>query len=60
MDSWPLDQVRIVGILDSGNFSDLEWGTGDDDDAVEEAQSARGFHTLEFLLFKDGKPRSIQ
>lgn len=60
MDSWPLDQVRIVGILDSGNFSDLEWGTGDDDDAVEEAQSARGFHTLEFLLFKDGKPRTIQ
>ncbi len=57
MDSWPLDQDAIVNHLKSGNFSDLEWGDGDDDDKVEAAQNIRGFHTLEFLLFKDGKPR---
>lgn len=57
MDSWPLDQDAIVNHLKSGNFSDLEWNEGDDDDSVEAAQNIRGFHTLEFLLFKDGKPR---
>ena len=57
MDSWPLDQDAIVNHLKSGNFSDLEWSECDDDDAVEAAQNIRGFHTLEFLLFKDGKPR---
>ena len=59
MDSWPLDQDAIVNHLKSGNFSDLEWGDGDDDDTVEAAQNIRGFHTLEFLLFKDGKPRKV-
>lgn len=57
MDSWPLDQDAIVNHLRSGNFSDLEWSEWDDDDSVEAAQNIRGFHTLEFLLFKDGKPR---
>ena len=33
----------------------------DDDDAkVEAARNVRGFHTLEFLIFKDGKPRTIK
>ena len=59
MDSWPLDQVAIVNTLKSGNFDDLNWGEGDDDDTVEAAQNVRGFHTLEFLLFKNGKPRTV-
>ncbi len=59
MDSWPLDQDMIVNHLNSGNFSDLEWGDGDDDNKVEAAQNIRGFHTLEFLLFKDGQPRKV-
>ncbi|MDE6009253.1 MAG: peptidase M75 [Muribaculaceae bacterium] len=59
MDSWPLDQDAIVNHLKSGNFSDLEWGDGDNDEKVEAAQNIRGFHTLEFLLFKDGQPRKI-
>lgn len=58
MDSWPLDQEAIEKILSSGNFAELNWGEGDDSVAVEAAQSVRGFHTLEYLLFKDGKPRS--
>lgn len=60
MDSWPLDQDNIVQILKSGNFDGLEWGTGDNDEAIEAAQNVRGFHTLEFLLFKDGNPRTIK
>lgn len=57
MDSWPLDQAAIVNILKSGSWSDLNWGDGDSDEAIEAAQNVRGFHTLEFLLFKDGQPR---
>lgn len=60
MDSWPLDQDNIVQILKSGNFDGLEWGSGDNDEAIEAAQNVRGFHTLEFLLFKDGNPRTIK
>ena len=59
MDSWPLDQDAIVNHLKSGNFDDLNWGDGDDDDKIEAAQNIRGFHTLEFLLFKDGQPRKV-
>lgn len=60
MDSWPLDQEAIVNILNSGSFDDLNWTDGDSDDAVEAAQNVRGFHTLEFLLFKDGEARTIE
>lgn len=60
MDSWPLDQDAIVQILNSGNYDDLNWSDGDDDDRIEAVQSVRGFHTLEFLLFKDGVPRTIK
>lgn len=59
MDSWPLDQDAIVNILKNGNFDDLNWSEGDDVDKVEAAQNVRGFHTLEFLLFKDGKARTV-
>ena len=55
MDSWPLDQAGIENILKSGNWSALEW---DDDSEAEAAQGVRGFHTLEYLLYKDGKPRT--
>lgn len=60
MDSWPLDQDAIVNHLKSGNFDDLNWVDGDDDDKIEAAQNVRGFHTLEFLLFKDGKARTVK
>lgn len=59
MDSWPLDQDAIVSIMNSQKWSDLEWAEGDDDAKVESAQNVRGFHTLEFLIFKDGNPRTI-
>lgn len=58
MDSWPLDQEQIANILNSGNYDAMEWSDGDDDDAVEAAQNVRGFHTLEFLIFRNGNPRT--
>ncbi len=62
MDSWPLDQDAIKNVLSSGDFSGLDW-EGDFDEeneGIAEAQSIRGFHTLEFLLFKNGQPRRIE
>lgn len=59
MDSWPLDQEAIVNILESGNFDELQWDENDSSDEVESAQNVRGFHTLEFLLFMNGQPRTI-
>ena len=60
MDSWPLDVDAIKGVLTTGDFSKLNW-TGEyneEDENIEAAQTVRGFHTLEFLLFKDGNPRT--
>ena len=70
MDSWPLDQDAIKNVLASGDFSGMEWSgdfEGEDEDGnmsqraeeIAEAQSIRGFHTLEFLLFKNGQPRTL-
>lgn len=59
MDSWPLDQNQISNILNSGNFDDLTWGDGDDDETIEAKQSVRGFHTLEFLTFRNGVARTL-
>ena len=59
MDSWPLDQEAIVNILNSGKFDQLTWTDGDSDDDIEAVQSVRGFHTMEFLIFKDGKARTL-
>lgn len=60
MDSWPLDVDAIVAHLSSGNVSDLIWGGNDSDEKIESVQNIRGFHTLEFLLFKNGNPRKVQ
>lgn len=66
MDSWPLDQDGIVNILRSGDYGQLEWDgefivdeEGEPIESIAAAQSVRGFHTLEFLLFKDGQARSV-
>ena len=61
MDSWPLDQDAIKNVLASGDYQGLDWSGefDEDNEDIAEAQSIRGFHTLEFLLFKDGKPRTI-
>ncbi len=60
MDSWPLDQKQIVQILKSQDFTNLNWKEGQSDDKIESAQSLRGFHTLEYLIFKDGEARKVK
>ncbi len=60
MDSWPLDQAQIAQILKSQDFTNLNWKEGESDDKIEAAQSLRGFHTLEYLVFKDGKARTVK
>ena len=59
MDSWPLDANAIAEILESGNFDELDWSDGDDDAEIEAKQGIRGFHTLEFLTFYNGKARTM-
>ena len=59
MDSWPLDQDGIERNIKAGNFDNINWVDSDNDDVIEAAQNLRGFHTLEFLIFKDGKARTI-
>ena len=61
MDSWPLDQDAIKNVLSSGNFGSLDWSGefDEENEAIANAQNIRGFHTLEFLLFKNGRPRTI-
>jgi len=61
MDSWPLDQDAIVNTLKSQQWNTMQW-EGDydeDDEAIAAAQNVRGFHTLEFLAFRDGKARTL-
>ena len=62
MDSWPLDQEGIVQVMKELKWSSFQWSGEYDEEseAIEAAQSLRGFHTLEYLLFKDGKARTVK
>jgi predicted lipoprotein len=55
MDSWPLSQEDIAGILQNANLKTVEQFIG----AIG-SEDVRGFHTLELLLFKDGKNRTVR
>ena len=61
MDSWPLDVDAIKDVMQSGKIEELIKWEGEYDEEnedIEAVQNVRGFHTLEFLLFKDGKART--
>lgn len=62
MDSWPLDQKGICNILTSGKYEELNWDGDYDEESesIASAQSLRGFHTLEYLIFKEGQARTIK
>ena len=51
----------LKNTLASGKFDNLTWeGEFDEDDeTIAAVQNVRGFHTLEFLLFYNGKPRTL-
>ncbi|MDR1897173.1 MAG: hypothetical protein LBR10_10330 [Prevotellaceae bacterium] len=55
MDSWPLSQEDIAGILLNENLSTVDQFIG----AIS-SEDVRGFHTLELLLFKDGQNRTVR
>jgi predicted lipoprotein len=55
MDSWPLSQEDIAGILQNNALKTVEQFIG----AID-SDDVRGFHTLELLLFKDGNNRTVR
>lgn len=61
MDSWPLEVEGIYQLLKSQQWESMKWeGDYDEsDEAIEATQALRGYHTLEYLLFKDGQPRKV-
>ena len=50
LDSWPVDHVNLQSVLDSGDSLTVDFVTG-----LEDTQ--KGFHTIEFLLFREGNQR---
>jgi len=49
IDSWPLNRDLLLSYFQTGSYSD---------EAIEDA-SILGFHALEFVLFRDGKNRTV-
>ena len=52
LDSWPVDHVNLQSVLDSGDSLTVDFVSG-----LEDTQ--KGFHTIEFLLFRDGNQRKV-
>ena len=50
LDSWPVDHVNLQSVLDSNDALTVDFVSG-----LEDTQ--KGFHTIEFLLFRDGNQR---
>lgn len=50
LDSWPVDYVNLQAVLDSGDALTFEFVS-----QLEDTQ--KGFHTIEFLLFREGDQR---
>lgn len=50
LDSWPVDHVNLQSVLDSDDTLTVDFVSG-----LEDTQ--KGFHTIEFLLFRDGNQR---
>jgi predicted lipoprotein len=55
MDSWPLSQEDIAGILQDEKLKTVEQFI-----SAISSEDVRGFHTLELLLFKDGNNRTVR
>jgi putative iron-regulated protein len=50
LDSWPVDHVNLQSVLNSNDILTVDFVSG-----LEDTQ--KGFHTIEFLLFRDGNQR---
>ena len=55
LDSWPLDRVQLDAVLAQIDSGKLEIDAGYVRDYLGAA--LRGFHAVEYLLYRDGKPR---
>ena len=57
-----VDKEGIVQVMKEQKWSSFQWSGeyDEENEAIEAAQSLRGFHTLEYLLFKDGKARTVK
>lgn len=55
LDSWPLDQKDILTILEDDKLTSVA-----QIQSAIKGESVRGFHTIELLLFKDGKNRAVK
>ena len=53
LDSWPVDRQQLQGVLDS------EFELTPEFIAEGLGAALRGFHTVEYLLFRDGAPRNV-
>ncbi len=51
LDTWPVDRISLKEVLDSNNNLTVDFVT------VELEDSQKGFHTIEFLLFREGDQR---
>ncbi len=52
LDSWPVDSVNLQSVLNSGDTLTIDFVSG-----LEDTQ--KGFHTIEFLLFREGNQRQV-
>ncbi len=59
IDSWPLEMTEINAILEKQSWNELEDGDENADGELS-AWGVRGFHTLEYLLFDAGQPRTAE
>ncbi len=50
LDSWPVDHVNLQSVIDSDDELTVDFVSG-----LEDTQ--KGFHTIEFLLFREGDQR---
>ncbi len=53
LDSWPVDRVSLQEVLDGGKELTADFVK----DGLEDTQ--KGFHTIEFLLFREGDQRKV-
>lgn len=58
LDSWPLDQNDIWGIL--SDINDGKYTSVANIISAIQSDEIRGFHTIELLLFKDGENRPVK
>ena len=60
IDSWPLDEDAFNNLMASPNM--IEMLAGDEDGTVAGEQLGNallGFHGIEYILFREGKPRNV-